>query len=91
MLDKLIEVDQRYQKLTHLLGQSEIVNNHKKYTQLSKEHSELEDIVKVYRDFLKVNSELEYNKSILNDKNEDAELQEIAEEEVTSLQKNQNY
>ena len=61
-----------------------IFNDQKKLTTIAKEHSSLEDIVKVGKDYLSVLQNIDDDKSILD--SDDSELKEIAQEELIDLE-----
>ena len=61
-----------------------IFNDQKKLTTIAKEHSSLEDIVNVGRDYLSVLQNIDDDKSILD--SDDSELKEIAQEELIDLE-----
>ena len=48
MLEKLSEIDQRFEKLTELLIQPETVADQQQFRTLSREHSELQEIVTAF-------------------------------------------
>ena len=54
MLAKLGEIDQRYKKLTDLLGQPDVIKDQQQFRELSREHSELEEITSAYHQFQKI-------------------------------------
>ena len=61
-----------------------IFNDQKKLTTIAKEHSSLENIVNVGRDYLSVLQNIDDDKSILD--SDDSELKEIAQEELIDLE-----
>ena len=86
MLEKLSEIDQRFEKLTELLIQPETVADQQKFRTLSREHSELQEIVKAYRQYQKISQSLEENQLIADDASEDTELRDLAREEIQELE-----
>ena len=90
MLAKLGEIDQRYKKLTDLLGQPDVVKDQKRFRELSREHSELEEITSAYRHFQKISQELESNRQLAEDRSEEAELRKLALEEIKTLEEQSN-
>jgi peptide chain release factor 1 len=84
LLDKLTEVEKRYQEIEAALGRSEVVSNPKEYARLAKEHSSLEEVVVCFREWRKTSEELENNKPLLDDS--DPAVRELAREEQDSLQ-----
>ena len=61
-----------------------IFNDQKKLTTIAKEHSSLEDIANVGKDYLSVLQNIDDDKSILD--SDDSELKEIAQEELIDLE-----
>ena len=61
-----------------------IFNDQKKLTTIAKEHSSLENIVNVGKDYLSVLQNIDDDKSILD--SDDSELKEIAQEELIELE-----
>ena len=45
MLDKLAEINVRFEKLTDELGQPNVVQDQERFRKLSQEHSSMQDIV----------------------------------------------
>ena len=62
----------------------EIFNDQKKLTTIAKEHSSLEDVVTVGKDYLIVLQNIDDDRSILE--SDDSELKEIAQEELIELE-----
>ena len=85
MIEKLQEVENRYDELERLLCDQEILTDHVKYHKLAKERSDLKDLVKAVRRERKVASEIEENKTLLDDP--DPEMRELAEAELAVLEK----
>ena len=86
MLEKLSEIDQRFEKLTELLIQPETVVDQQQFRKLSREHSELQEIVSTYRNYQKISESLEENLQIADDASEDTELRDLAREEIKELE-----
>ncbi len=86
MLEKLSEIDQRFEKLTELLIQPETVADQQQFRTLSREHSELQEIVSTYRNYQKISISLEENLHIADDASEDIELRDLAREEIKELE-----
>ena len=86
MLEKLSEIDQRFEKLTELLIQPETVADQQQFRTLSREHSELQEIVTAYRQYQKISQSLEENQLIADDASEDTELRDLAREEIQELE-----
>src|SRR5690625_2332382 len=75
LLDRLQLLEDCYEKLNELLSDPEIVNNIDKLRDYSKEQSDLETVVTMYREYKEVISELEDAKVMLED-----DLDEIGRE-----------
>lgn len=86
MLDKLQEVEARYDELTRLIVDPAVIGNRNSYRDLTKEHSELEPIIMAYREWQRVSRELEESK-ILCLEEKDEELRALAQQEVGALEK----
>lgn len=83
MLDKLAKIEQRFSEIENKLCDQKIIANREEFTKLSRERSELEDIVPAYRELKKTINEIkEYEDAI---KGEDDELRELAEDELPGL------
>jgi len=82
--DKLQTIIDKHSLLSEQLADPEIFNDQKKLTTTAKEHSSLEDVVNVGKEYLAVLQNIEDDKSILN--GDDAELKEIAQEELIELE-----
>ena len=85
MFDKLEKVKQRYNEISELLNKPETANDQKEFRRLSKEYSDLTDIVNAYDEYIKVKAQLEENKKLLYETN-DAEMKELAANEQEELQ-----
>ena len=84
MKDKLQTIIDKHSLLSEQLADPEIFNDQKKLTTTAKEHSSLEDVVNVGKEYLAVLQNIEDDKSILD--GDDAELKEIAQEELIELE-----
>ena len=77
MLDKLSAINDRYLEVEKLISSSDVMNDMKLYVKLSKEYKELEPIIKVYKNYRDLLSNIEDAKQILSDSN-DPEMKELA-------------
>ena len=87
MLDKLAEINVRFEKLTDELGQPNVVQDQERFRKLSQEHSSMQDIVECYRSFLEIQQELDDNLDLATAKDEDPEIREMAEQEIMQLRR----
>jgi len=70
MFDKLAEVESRYQELERLMLDPNLLGQQKEYSRLAKERSELEEIVTCFREWKKVEREIQENRSLLEENDE---------------------
>lgn len=82
MFNRLDAIVKKYEELKEELVKPEILNDFNKLKELSKEQSDLEEIVNTYEAYKKALNNLEEAKMMEND----PELQEIAKEEIKNLQ-----
>ncbi len=83
-LKKLDGVERRFEELTEKLADPAVVGDRQKFTQIAREHAELSEIVNAYREYKKVLAEIEGNKELLEDSDE--ELARLAREELKQLE-----
>jgi len=83
MLDKLQEVENRYQELEGLLIDPAVLGNRKEFAKLAKERSTLEQIVARYRDWKKLSAEIDGHKLLLEET--DPEMRELAKAELPGM------
>jgi peptide chain release factor 1 len=84
MFEKLEEVERRYESLTHLLSQPEVISNQEELQKVAREFSELGKIVELYRRLKKLDEEIQGSRDLLN-ADEDEEMKRLAKEEVQRL------
>jgi len=85
MLEKLEEINSRFEKLTDELGQPEVVQDQNRYRKLTQEHAGLQEIVETYQLYLKIQQQLEDNRVLSEDKDEDPEIRKLAVQEIQDL------
>ena len=85
MLDKLEEINSRFEKLTEELGQPEVVQDQNRYRKLTQEHAGLQEIVEAYQLYLKIQQQLEDNRELSEDKDEDPEIRKLAVQEIHEM------
>lgn len=81
MIDKLQQVEERFEKVNELLCLSETVSDQNKYASLMREIKNLTPIVETFRLYKKAVSDGEAAKEMLDD-HPDKEMKEMLEEEV---------
>jgi len=85
MIDKLIEIKNRFEEVGQLLSQPETVKDQKRFQQLSKEYRDLEKVVKKYDQYQITLDGIQHAKDVLQ-KEKDAELRELAKMEIDELE-----
>ncbi|MFQ5817449.1 MAG: peptide chain release factor 1 [Terriglobia bacterium] len=86
MFDKLDQVEARYAELTRELATPEVLANSTRYSKLAKTHAELGAVVEKYREYRKTDTDLQVAKDLLAESTGDAEMKQLAHEEVTQLE-----
>lgn len=81
IISKLNELKDRYEEVTTLIASPTVIADQQRYTRLTKEYKELEQIVKVRAEYLRLTTDLEEYRHILASK-EDPEIKELAKEEI---------
>jgi peptide chain release factor 1 len=84
LLGKLKKINSRYEDINAQLSDSVIISDRNKMISLSKERSDLDEIIKVYQEYDSVLKNITGNKEILSSEN-DKELIEFAQTELTEL------
>ncbi len=84
--NKLEQVKSRYLEVQQAMSDPAIYDRPDEYTELTKEHSELEDLVEDYNRWQEIKEEIESNQELI-DANDEPELTEMAKEENEELKK----
>ncbi|PDY47410.1 peptide chain release factor 1 [Bacillus pseudomycoides] len=85
VLDRLQAVEDRYEKLNELLSDPEVISDSNKLREYSKEQSDIQEKVEVYREYKDVREQLRDAKAMLEEKL-DADMREMVKEEVSELE-----
>ncbi|MDP3815747.1 peptide chain release factor 1 [Pseudomonas sp.] len=80
LINKLDLLQDRFEELTALLGDAEVISNQTRFRAYSKEYAEIEPVYQAFRAFRKVQADLEGAQALLKDS--DPDMREMAEEEV---------
>jgi peptide chain release factor 1 len=83
MLEKLAEVEKRYEQLEQLLADPGLLSQQREYSKVAKERAELEEIVSCYREWKKIEQEIQGNRELLEEK--DHAIRDLAKEELSVL------
>ncbi|MDO3377663.1 peptide chain release factor 1 [Geoalkalibacter halelectricus] len=84
MFNKLEEVVDRFREVEGLLSDPAVMSNQDKYRALTKEHSDLSEIVEVYQRYRKTCEAIAGNRELLRDP--DPEVKEMARSELPELE-----
>jgi peptide chain release factor 1 len=86
MLNRLEEIEKKYDDLTELLAKPEIIANQADFQKYARSQSALTDIVAVFREYKEINRQVEDLKGMLAEER-DPEMREMAEAEQDELTK----
>jgi peptide chain release factor 1 len=84
MLDRVAAIDQRYDELTRLLSDPEVVNDPGALQRYGREQAGLEEVVATYRALRQTDGEISEVDAMLHD-GLDEEMQDLAREELRAL------
>ena len=84
MFEKLEAVEKRYEELTKLIADPEVIANQAEWQKLMKEHASIEDIVLKFREYKKVKQGMEEAEELI----QDPEMKELAEIEYYQAKEN---
>lgn len=85
ILEKLEGVKIRFEEVSQLITDPEVIGDMKRYVKLNKEYKFLEPLMKAYKNFKNLLSNIEQAKQILNDET-DNEMREMAKMELEELE-----
>jgi peptide chain release factor 1 len=80
LINKLDLLQDRFEELTALLGDAEVISNQPQFRAYSKEYAEIEPVYQAFSAFRKVQHDLESAQALLKDS--DPDMRAMAEEEV---------
>ncbi len=84
MLERLQRLEERYDELSNLISDPEIINRQNEWQKYTKEHAELIEVVSVYREYKSAQETIEENKGLLEDKQEE-DFRELVVSELEEL------
>ncbi len=82
-VQKLEQLEKRFEELTQQMADPAVIGDAERYRKVTKEHSELAELVGKFREWRQVDNSLSQARSMLQES--DPELKEMAEEEVARL------
>ena len=80
MFEKLEAVEKRYDELTKMIADPEVISNQTEWQKLMKEHASIEEIVMKFREYKRAKQAMEEAEELMKD----PEMKELAEEEYYS-------
>jgi peptide chain release factor 1 len=84
MFERLAEIEARYEELTALLADPEVLADHRRIEEISRERSGIEPIVELYRSYSETRQALEDARALAADSDED--LRELGHDEEQRLE-----
>lgn len=84
ILHKLEALSERYEELSALLSEPEVISNQDKFRAYSKEYSELEPVAKCFKDYLTNSEDIEEAKMLCDE--DDPDMREMGQEELKVAQ-----
>ncbi len=87
MFEKLKEVEQRYNELNSQLSDPQVMANPDEFRKIAKEHAHIQELVTVFARYSEVGNEIEENREMLSDSEE--EIRQMARAESEQLKTEQ--
>lgn len=84
MFAKLDNLERTFEDIEQQLSSAEVFNDQERYRKLTKTHSDLKQVVDVYRKFKEMRQQLADNKEMLYDS--DSEIRAMAQEEIKLIE-----
>ena len=81
---KLDDLSDRHEELSALLGEAEVVADRERFAAFAREYAELEPVIAAYRDYRKIQADLDEARSLESD--DDETIRELAAEDAAALQ-----
>ncbi|GAV19990.1 peptide chain release factor 1 [Mariprofundus micogutta] len=85
MNNRLDNILRRREEIAISLSDPDVASNNQRFTQLSREYSEIEPVAKEAEHYLQLSRQLQDNQEMIADPDCDAELKELAESEIPEL------
>lgn len=84
MLDKLEAINDRFNEVSELIVDPNVISDMKRYSSLNKEYKELNKIVEVYKEYKLLLANIDNTKKVIETE-KDPEFREMAKEEMDNL------
>ncbi len=81
---KLEQVKERYEEVQQAMSDPSVYDDPDRYTELTKEHSDLKELVDLYEEWKDTRNQIQGNEELIED-GEDPEISEMAREEMEEL------
>src|SRR5213594_5122366 len=88
-LEKLAEIEKKYEELTAQLGDAEVLADPSRYQKAAKALAELSEIVEKYRQWKEIRKALADTKALIEESSSDPALKALAQEELAQLENRQ--
>ncbi len=85
MIEKIKQLEKRYLEINQEMGKPEVVSNRELYSQLAKEYSDLEPIIKKFQEYQNIISQITSTRNMLHQE-DDEEIRKLAREEIANLE-----
>ncbi|MCL1073715.1 peptide chain release factor 1 [Shewanella dokdonensis] len=80
VIRKLEGLQERYEEVQALLSEADVISDQERFRTLSREYSQLEDVVKGFRDFQQAQADLQTAEDMLQE--DDPDMREMAQDEL---------
>lgn len=85
LVEKLQAVENKYMELEQRISDPDIIAKQAEWQKLTRQHSAMTETITTFREYKSVLSEIEADMEVIEDKTMDAELVELAQEELKEL------
>jgi len=85
VIEKLAQIEERYEELEHLLADPEVAADYNRVREYARERADIAELVEAYHKYKSVSEELDQTRSMLNT-NLDDEMRALVKEEIERLE-----
>src|SRR5215510_8846574 len=86
MFEKLEQLEAKYEKITRLISEPEILADTAKYQKHAKAHSDLTPIVEKFREYKQIKTGIADARQMILDSDSEEDLKKLAQEELAHLE-----
>lgn len=86
MFEKLEQIEAKYEEITRLISDPEVLADAARYQKHAKAHSDLTPVVEKFREYKQLKTGIADARQILLDSSSEEELKKLAQEELTTLE-----